>query len=282
MMEMIVRKTNYRLFAAATLILAAVPSIAQLTPAEIAANESSTPSDLIELTRPANDGKTTVKYCNPPQMKRGNSYIYLWPVGKKYTAEMWFSRNMDGIGCLTNFGDKGFQIDWDLKTYGFLHEVGLYNLSIPVDSINGNPKARHRHRLSDITGGGGYTGLYGWFGKAGKPDSIELYINENWAGGDFGMGDTIKMGSITVDGGIYDIYTRPRKGDRFVQWWSNRRTPRTSGTISYKKHFDAWRKLGMPNATLTRLTFALEARWGVKTGGSVKYERFSIDKPRAK
>jgi hypothetical protein len=271
-----------RFMAAALSAAFAGPAAAQLTQAEMTANESSTPTDLIELTRPANDGNTTVKYCNPPEMRHGYSYIYLWPVGPKYTAEMWFSRNMDGTACLTNFGDKGFQIDWDLKTYGFLHEVGLYNLSIPVDSIRGNPKARHRHRLSNITGGGGYTGLYGWFGAAGTPDSIELYINENWAGGDFGMGDTTKMGSIEVDGGIYDIYTRPRKGDRFVQWWSNRRTPRERGAISYKKHFDAWRRLGMPNATLTRLTFALEARWGVKTGGSVRYERFSIDMPRSR
>ncbi|QMW24442.1 glycoside hydrolase family 11 protein [Sandaracinobacteroides saxicola] len=266
------------LVTASVLLLPMGASAEQATVAPVA-DESSTPTDLIERTRPANDGKATVRYCETPDMQRGNSYIYLWPVGKKYTAEMWFSRNFDGTACLTNFGDRGFRIDWDLKTYGFLHEVGLYNLSIPVDSISGNPKARHRHRLSNITGGGGYTGLYGWFGKAGTPDSIELYINENWAGGDFGMGDTIKMGSIEVDGGVYDIYTRPRRGNRFVQWWSNRRTPRESGTISYKKHFDAWRKLGMPNAALTRLTFALEARWGVKTGGSVHYKSFHIDTP---
>jgi hypothetical protein len=269
------------------LLFCAPLASAQTTPAPtpdpaVTANDSSTPQDLIELTRPNTDGKATVKYCNTPEMLPGKSYIWLWDVGPKYTAEMWFSKNIIGDACLTTMGDRGFQVDWNITRYGFLHEVGLYRLSIPVDDIAGNPRAFHRHTLTNITGGGGYTGLYGWFGAAGTPDSIELYINENWAGGDFGMGDTIKMGTIEVDGGIYDIYTRPRRGDRFVQWWSNRRTPRTSGHISYAKHFAAWRRLGMPNATLTRLTFALEARWGVATGGTATYERFSIDKPRPK
>lgn len=127
--------------------------------------------------------------------------------------------------------------------------------------------------------GGGYTGLYGWFGKAGTPESIELYINDNWAGQPPDMGDCIRLGQIDVDGGSYEIWTRPRKGNRFAQFWSNRTAQRTSGEISYAQHFAAWRKLGLPNATLTRLTFAFEVRWGVPGAGTAHYKSFSIDPP---
>lgn len=96
------------------------------------------------------------------------------------------------------------------------------------------------------------------------------------------MGDCIKLGTIDIDDGTYEIWTRPRKGNRFAQFWSNRTTQRTSGEISYAKHFEAWRKLGLPNATLTRLTFAFEVRWGQPGTGTAHYKSFSIDQPLAR
>ena len=59
-----------------------------------------------------------------------------------------------------------------------LHEVGLHELAIAVDDIHPDVKSRHVHELRNIRGGGGYTGLYGWFGKAATPASIERYIND--------------------------------------------------------------------------------------------------------
>ena len=203
-----------------------------------------------------------------------------WKVGKNYHAETWFSKNINGKACLTTYGSKSFQIDWDLTVYGYLHEVGLYDLNTPVDAINPNAKSKYKHTFSNITGAGGYTGLYGWFGKAGSPESIELYINENWVGNkSIDMSSCKKMGTISIDGGTYDIYTRPRNGNKFAQWWSNRTSPRTQGTISYAKHFQEWRKLGFPDINLTRLTYAFECTWGFPTGGSLKYNYFKIDKP---
>ncbi|MDA3868223.1 MAG: glycoside hydrolase family 11 protein [Salinivirgaceae bacterium] len=203
----------------------------------------------------------------------------IWNVGKDYHAETWFG-NIEGTASLATYRNKSFQIDWDLTVYGFLHEVGLYNLNVPVDSVNPKAKSKYKHKYSNITGSGGHTGLYGWFGDAGTPESIELYINENWVGDEsIDMSSCIKKGTITVDGATYDIYTRPRKGDKFAQWWSNRTSPRTKGTISYAKHFQEWRKLGLPEINLTRLTYAFECTWGSPTGGSLKYSYFQIDKP---
>ena len=206
----------------------------------------------------------------------------LWKVSKVNTAETWFGDRIKGDACLTSTGDNSFQIDWNITVYGFLHEVGLYDLNVPVDAVNPKAKSKYKHEFSNVTGSGGYTGLYGWFGKAGTPESIELYINENCVGNkSMDMSSHIKMGTITVDGATYDIYTRPRKGDLFAQWWSNRTSPRTEGTISYAKHFQEWRKLGMPDINLTRLTYAFESNpfWSTPSGGTLKYSYFKIDKP---
>lgn len=238
------------------------------------------PTPMIEVALPAPAPGASFTQCFPDKLKPGHAYLALWPVGGGYTAETWFSQNFKGNrSCLTTVGHTAFQIDWEMQVYGFLHEVGLYDLAIPVDDIRPDVKGRHEHELRNITGGGGYTGLYGWFGKAGTPESIELYINDNWAGEKPNMGDCIRLGSIDIDGGTYEIWTRPRKGNRFAQFWSNRTTQRTSGEISYAKHFEAWRKLGLPNATLTRLTFAFEVRWGMPGSGTAHYKSFSIDKP---
>lgn len=204
----------------------------------------------------------------------------LWRVGDGYTAETWFSGGFKGEACLTTYGSKSFQIDWNLTKYGFLHEVGLYDLKVPVDAVNPKAKGKYNHTFSNITDAGGYTGLYGWFGRAGAIDAIEFYINEDWVGiSSINMSSCVKMGTITIDGGTYDIYTRPVKGKAFAQWWSNRTSPRTKGTISYAKHFQEWRKLGMPDVVLTRLTYALECTWGAVTGGSLTYSSYKIDKP---
>jgi Glycosyl hydrolases family 11 len=211
--------------------------------------------------------------------------ITLWRAGPNYSAEMWFYRTFNGTACLTTRGEGSFVVDWDAPTYGFLHEVGLYDLDVPLDTIPATVTAQHDHQLTLLGGAGAYTGLYGWMGTAGRPEAIEFYINENWIGSENGasgvkdMSEATRMGVIEVDGGIYDIYMRPRAGDRFAQWWSNRRTPRTSGTISYARHFAAWRALGLGNERLTRLTFAVESRWGAPSRGVADYRRIRIDRP---
>lgn len=238
------------------------------------------PAPMIEVKLPTPPAGSTFTHCYPEAVKPGHAYLALWEVGGGYTAETWFSRNFKGSkSCLTTFGANSFQIDWDMQVYGFLHEVGLYGLNILVDDIRPDAKARHEHELRNISGGGGYTGLYGWFGKAGTPESIELYINDNWGGEKPNMGDCIRLGTVELDGGTYEIWTRPRQGKRFAQFWSNRTTQRTAGEISYAQHFEAWRKLGLPNLPLTRLTFAFEVRWGMPGSGSAHYKSFAIERP---
>ncbi|KAG6866152.1 hypothetical protein C0991_008106 [Blastosporella zonata] len=171
-----------------------------------------------------------------------------------YFYSLWMQNS---AGATMDVESGSYSLTWSTSTENVVAGLGWNPGSAQVINYSG----------TFSTGGNGYLSVYGWT----TSPLIEYYIVESYGTYNPSTGAT-KLGSVTSDGGTYDIYQTTRTNEpsiqgtaTFNQYWSVRQSHRVGGTVTTANHFNAWKSVGL---SLGSFNYQILATEGYESSGS--------------
>jgi hypothetical protein len=187
-----------------------------------------------------------------------------------YNYELW--KDNGGSACMTLNSGGAFNCEWS-NVHNMLTRKGKKFNSTQTHQQIGTISVNYGCNYQPS--GNSYLGIYGW--TVGP--LVEYYIIDSW--GSWRPPGAQSKGTITVDGGTYDIYETTRTNQpsiqgtaTFQQYWSVRTSKRTSGTISVTQHFNEWEKKGMRLGKMYEVALVVE---GYQSSGKADVHSMSLN-----
>ncbi len=170
-----------------------------------------------------------------------------------FDYELWHQR---GDVSMTLGRQGAFECSWK-DSHNVLFRTGKKFLPVlPIDSVG---EISLDYGCDYRPDGNSYLCVYGW----SVDPLVEFYVVESW--GNWRPPGGRSKGTVTIDGGTYDLYETTRvempsiQGTKtFKQYWSVRTDRRTEGTVPVSRHIEEWAKKGMKLGGLYEVSLCVE------------------------
>jgi peptidoglycan/xylan/chitin deacetylase (PgdA/CDA1 family) len=184
-----------------------------------------------------------------------------------YSYELWID-NTGGSGNMTLNDEGAFDTEWNCSCSrgNFLARRGMdfgeKDKATSIGTITLDYAASYSQTGQYNGGGNSRLCVYGWM----SDPLAEYYIIEDWINWCPGPDPSVcPAKTVTIDDAEYDIFWIWHEGptikssyDRFKQYFSIRKTKRTSGKITVSEHFKAWENAGMEIGKLYEVALNVE------------------------
>jgi hypothetical protein len=210
--------------------------------------------------------------CSPGvPLSGGTQHCYKNDSGSygPYQWSLWSNTNGS---CLTTYSDGVFSASWD-GSGDVMAGVGLVFDGTKTHQELGSFSADFAETSTGTTKGYSYIGVY-----ADTVDPVAtLYILDDSFQAPTKPWNSQLVGTLTVDGGTYDIYKGMTLSDgpkpSFINVYSIRQERRTCGHISVSAHLSKWEELGMKLGKLDRVEVHTESAGGK---GSIDFSTVKV------